>query len=212
MMKTSVKKKNAIPTSATSAKETPPDPLLQALQDKLRTLTDRPLTSRSLLEIEKTAQIGRTLLFLSSAPNAVQQSMPLATPFAYGGGITGWNPATFLNSIGAVGAQNFAQDDQSTAESAAAAGGSAPVIPLAPSPRPENFGATIMRELMSTLGAMNTKKRDAAEIVTAIALARDKGLTDVADKLEATLFGTAGTKDESKDVKPNGTKKNGAHA
>lgn len=57
------------------------------------------------------------------------------------------------------------------------------------SPKNENYGAVVLRELLSLKAASSERTPSPAETITAIALAREKGLTDIADKLEVQLFG-----------------------
>jgi hypothetical protein len=53
---------------------------------------------------------------------------------------------------------------------------------------PETYGASLSRELISAFGKLNKKEQDPVQLISAISAARDKGLTDIADKLEAQLL------------------------
>lgn len=62
-------------------------------------------------------------------------------------------------------------------------------IPVSPTPAAmgpaENFGTTAIRELVSSLG--RPRRRDASEIIAAIAAAKKAGLDEIAARLEAEL-------------------------
>lgn len=55
---------------------------------------------------------------------------------------------------------------------------------LAPAPRSETFGATVIRELMAMAKTMH---RDPTKMVQAAATARAEGMTELADQLEAEI-------------------------
>lgn len=180
-----VKKPNGSSVNGTSMPAL--DPLIQALRVKLMEIVETPLTARSLFELERAARLGREILLLGSGPAAVRQSGPLSTGLydvatPYGGfGIGGYS--MYSNGLNLVGS-----DPPSPSESIVG-GVSTPSNTLAPSSKPENFGAVILRELLALKGAASDHAPSPAETVTAIALARDKGLTDIAEKLETSLFG-----------------------
>jgi hypothetical protein len=69
--------------------------------------------------------------------------------------------------------------------------------PLAPAPKAETFGATLIREFVA---AKNTAPpMTPMEMIGAIALAKEKGLTEIAVKLEEKLLSTPESiKEESK--------------
>lgn len=75
-------------------------------------------------------------------------------------------------------------DNQGAMESLTGAGDPPP-----PEVASETFGARIMRELLALMPAMR-KNEDPLAIVAAIADARDRGMPDVAAKLEQKLLGT----------------------
>jgi hypothetical protein len=64
-----------------------------------------------------------------------------------------------------------------------------PSDPLPPEVASETFGARIMRELLALMPTVR-KNEDPLTIVAAIADARDRGMPDVAAKLEQKLLGT----------------------
>lgn len=61
-------------------------------------------------------------------------------------------------------------------------------IPMAPAPPSENFGMVALREIVSALKSKGSGK-SATELVEALAVAREKGLVDVAKELEGQLMG-----------------------
>ena len=65
-----------------------------------------------------------------------------------------------------------------------------PTVPgvMATSSSDETYGASLSRELVAAVGKMHDKPRDPVELVNTIAVARDKGLNTLADKLEAELL------------------------
>jgi len=121
-----------------------------ALQAKLVMLASRPITPRSLLELEQMTRTTREMLAVGQDPRAMQKHGP-----------------------------NLGGDAIYTGV-------------LAPSSGAENFGATVVRELMALMGAAKKSQppEDSPEtIIDTIARARLKGLHDVADMLTEKLTG-----------------------
>jgi len=54
----------------------PPTALMEALRAQLRTILDKPLTPRSLLEMEQTARLSRELLIVGKMPEAKRTGYP----------------------------------------------------------------------------------------------------------------------------------------
>jgi len=54
----------------------PPSALMEALRAQLRTILDKPLTPRSLLEMEQTARLSRELLIVGKMPEAKRTGYP----------------------------------------------------------------------------------------------------------------------------------------
>lgn len=150
---------------------TPQEPKLDiALKEKFRAILEKPLTPRSLLEFEKTARSARELLAVGMDPQAVRNAYyglsPVASILPYEGSMV--NPIPLQSS-------------------------SNELVPDAPimSTRSENFGAQIVRELLGMLGNLGKKEpppKSSFELITAISLAREKGMDDLAKKLEAELL------------------------
>lgn len=62
---------------------------------------------------------------------------------------------------------------------------------LAPSAPAETFGSAAIREIVGALGKLGDKKETSVDLVAAVAVAREKGLTDLANKLEERLLKVA---------------------
>jgi len=58
---------------------------------------------------------------------------------------------------------------------------------LSPSPPMENFGTTAIRELIAAAKSFRNNGSDPVKVVEALALAREKGMDDVAKELETQL-------------------------
>lgn len=78
------------------------------------------------------------------------------------------------------GSQEFADDGLSDPQPMGS-------MPFAYSPPSENFGMTAIRELVAVAKNFNGGGNSPAKLVEAIAVAREKGLTDVAKELESQL-------------------------
>lgn len=161
----------------------------EALQARLLEIVHKPLTPRSLLELEQTARLTRELLTLGKDPRAIRKQ-------------------SVYQGIQGVGYSSNSMDDYEDSNESNVAnlenlnGLVSPGYELVPmgtakSPKTENFGASILREMLAMKGAANQHTPSPTEIISAIALAREKGLTYVAAKLEAQLLG----EDESKEKK-----------
>lgn len=61
------------------------------------------------------------------------------------------------------------------------------VTPYAPSPPAENFGMTALREIIAVAKNLNGGGTSPSKLVEALAIAREKGLDDVAQELERQL-------------------------
>lgn len=158
--------------------------LHNAMQAKLVSLSTKPVTARSLLELEQMTRLMRQFVVLGMDPMAMKvphhhqhttyqpySGYPLDSTDGLSGSLT---PAN-------IGGSGFGLGG--------AVGGSSAI---APSPPVENFGATIVRELMSLLGAKKPEGipvplTDTDRLIDAIALAREKGLKDVEKTLMKQL-------------------------
>ncbi len=133
-----------------------------ALSARLRELAEKPITARVLIEVEAFARTAREMLIAGKAPGQARRSM-------------GYGPMQNYGMLG-IG------DDSNS-------------VVMAPSSGQENFGMTAMREGTGMVGQLVeianrlVERHGEAETVKAIAAARKEGLTDVAAKLEARLFG-----------------------
>lgn len=75
--------------------------------------------------------------------------------------------------------QNFADDGLGDSQSAG--------VPFAYSTPTENFGTTAIRELIAAAKSFNNGGSSPAKLVEAIAIAREKGMHDIAKELETQL-------------------------
>jgi hypothetical protein len=138
-------------------------PLENALQAQLQAIAARPISARTLLELEKTARLGRELLAVAQDPKSVRRHRRL----------------TDEDDDGDDG------DDEGVA--------SLVLNPYNPGNKAETFGATIVREAMASLSSLTSvfapraPEPSLTEIVTAIALAKRQGLTAVVTVLETQL-------------------------
>jgi hypothetical protein len=138
-----------------------------AVQAKLVSLAAKPITPRSLLELEQMTRITRQLIAVGMDPMTMRHThhnMFPPDPYA---------PAPYApSSVGII--PSFGPGSEGT---------------LAPSPPAENWGATIVRELMTLLGNKKTETPITAppteldKLIDSIAYAREKGLKDVEDTL-----------------------------
>jgi hypothetical protein len=156
-------------------KTTPADTTLgNALCGKLRELAALPPTVRSLMQLEHTARLSRELLVAAVDPYALKKrSLNIGAMQSEFIGAPGYDMPLPGGGLGFDGE-----------------GGS--VLAMAPSSFSENFGASVLRELGAAKGEATTDKTSVLELVAAIGLAREKGLHELADKLEATLMKSAG--------------------
>ena len=123
------------------------------------------LTSDVLLRIARVAKTGRDLLatLVESPKNLASLVKRPASPFGYIGAL----PSGDLDDLG---------DSQMMAS---------PVFATAPAS--ENFGMTAMREIIAAAKNFNGNGTSPARLVEAIAIAKEKGLDDVARELEEQL-------------------------
>lgn len=137
--------------------------LAEALRQKLREIIDQPISFRSLLELEETARLGRELLIVGKDPEALRGKRLRSGNVSY----------VSSNSLAAVSMDG--DDDGSLAYSSPA----------------ETFGATVIREIVGVASALMGSRNEPTplEIVTAAALAQEKGMTELAQKLTAKLVG-----------------------
>ena len=146
------------------------EPLAEALRAQIIKLaTDGEkesgaLSADILLRIMRVAKTGRELLVSLAA-----------TP-------------SNLSSMIARPQSPFAPVGLSDSESDGMAGNSymTSAMPFASAPMPENFGMTVIRELMSAAKNLNGSNSP-AKLVEALAIAKEKGLHDVAEELERQL-------------------------
>jgi hypothetical protein len=150
-------------------------PLTEALRAEIVKLANEgdakkegALTADVLLKIMRVAKTGRDLLVSmdanpSNLSNLVQKPR---SPF----------------SGGFLGASSAGDDDFGASEQSAAV-----AMPFAPAPFQENFGMTAIREIISAAKNLNGNGPTPARLVEALAIAKEKGLDDVARELEAQL-------------------------
>lgn len=171
-----------------------------ALAAKLQVILSQPLGSRSLMELEKTARLARELLVVGKDPRALVRGPralgELIMADGAGGATAGLVDTGGEESEGYYPGYNYPLAGPSPLLTNTYGGAS--------SPKNETFGATVIRELISSVkalgkGALHTVPAPAPsafELISAIGLARDRGLTDIAEKLEAQLFGELVAEDD----------------
>jgi hypothetical protein len=138
-----------------------------ALCGKLRELAALPPTTRSLMQLEQTARLAREILVAAIDPYA----------FKGHGNMLGMGYNGNIVASGFAGAPGYDLPLPSSEFGT-----------IAPSSHAENFGAAVVRELGAKSGESKDDGRmSALELVAAIALAREKGLHDVAAQLEKGL-------------------------
>ena len=125
------------------------------------------LTTDVLLRIVRVAKTGRELLaaMVESPKNLASLVKRPASPFGYIG--MGQNVDSDLDPVYGEGQM------------------ASPVF--ASAPMSENFGMTAMREIIAAAKNFNGNGSSPARLVEAIAIAREKGLEDVARELEEQL-------------------------
>jgi len=143
--------------------------LRQSLHNYLDALAKRPLTPRSLVELEKVAKLARQILTVGK-----EQAM-----------------GTMPNMIaGGVYQGGYQMEDTSGL-----------VMPIQSSPA-ETFGASLVRELVASIGTIMKPPAPAppiwpitqmsgSDLVFAISMAHEKGLSDLEAKLTEKLFAMA---------------------
>lgn len=150
-------------------------PLTEALRAEIVKLAnegdtkkDGALTADVLLKIVRVAKTGRELLVSMDA-----------------------NPSNLANLVqrpksplfgGYVGVAGGGDDDLMGPNEQAAA-----PVAFATAPMSENFGMTAIREIISAAKNLNGNGPTPARLVEALAIAKEKGLDDVARELEAQL-------------------------
>lgn len=136
-----------------------------ALLGKLRELAALRPTVRSLLQLEHTARLAREILVAAIDPYAVKRNK--------------------FQGVGAMQVGNIGEFDGDLPFT-----GPEPIVPLASSSFPENFGAAVLRELGAAKG--DTAETRALDLVAAISFCREKDMNDLAAKLEDTLLDAVG--------------------
>lgn len=118
-------------TPAALAKRSAPEPIRQALHEHLRAIVDKPLTTRTLLELEQAASLAGKLLVVSGDPRA------MALPRRGG-----------MGNMGYIGGPEFG-DVLGPVDLDAPPGGG----PLAPAAlgMGENFGAETIRNMIADM-------------------------------------------------------------
>lgn len=179
--------------------ETVDEELHAAVQAKLISLATKPVTPRSLLELEQMTRLMRQFIAIGVDPMAMK--VPHAHVAGGGALYQPYQQTAFPAEYdGVSGGVSIAPAP------APYYGGSSA---LAPSPPVENFGATIVRELMSLLGAKKPEglpvpvpASEMDKLIDAIALAREKGLKDVEKTLMKQLVKLSMEKQGSKPSGP----------
>lgn len=167
-------------------KRTPEEEALEtSLHVYLRALSERPVTPRNLLELERATKLTRQILMVGQ-----MQTTPI-------GG--------FENGSYIVG---------ETLQMGSNVGYDAPIG--VGSPPSETFGATVIREIVASIGKLTeraatpvpalpfTTHMSGADLVYAIAMAHEKGMKDLEDKLTDKLLAMAdGATDSTLEPKEN---------
>lgn len=126
------------------------------------------LTSEILMRILRVAKTGRSLLMsLDASPKNLANMVKRPR-------------AGFLSSPGGIGDEDL-EDDASEGQTYAT------VSPFATAPPMENFGMTAIREIIAAAKNFNGNGSSPLKLVEALAVAREKGMGDVAKELEVQL-------------------------
>lgn len=160
--------KTTKPTDADNA-------LGDALLGKLRELAALRPTVRSLMQLEHTARLAREILVAAVDPFALKRNK-----FAQ------IQSGMQLGNVGNVGGLDGDMLPYSGGDIESAGYINGPVG----SSYAENFGANVIRELAATKG--ETAETRALDLVAAISFCREKGMNDLAGKLEDTLLEAVG--------------------
>lgn len=148
-------------------------PVQDALRSELARLVSegdektKELTPEVLLRIMRVAKTGRDLITSLSA-NPKDLASLVKKPRGFGPGLYG----------GLAGLDEDLDDG---------VGGSSMPMPFASAAPAENFGMTVIRELMAAAKTFNGNGPSLTQLVEALAVAREKGLDDVAKELETQL-------------------------
>jgi hypothetical protein len=152
-------------------------PVAEALRSELLKLAkdgdqkkEGALTPEVLMRIMRVAKTGRDVLVSLDA-----------SPSNLAGMVRRPNGPAWYSPVAAYG------DDMGDESSDGATGGGMLATPFSPSPPGENFGMTAIRELISAAKNLNGNGTSPAKLVEALAIAREKGLHDVAKDLESQL-------------------------
>lgn len=146
--------------------------LVAALQVQLVALAQRPITVRSLIDLQKTAGLARKLLELQDPKQKLLNRV--------GASGTGYNANTEFDS-------EF--DDPINYVGGA---------PLAPALGVETFGASVIRELIPAIKQQGKGRSQPhlAELLEAYEIADKRGLKDLAQRIEARIERTLTKLDE----------------
>jgi hypothetical protein len=152
---------------AKATKKTSTELFQEAISARLDEAVNQPVTARSLFELEQFIRLARQFFAVSRDPRALACPGP-------DGDSTVVNPVFNSPYPTSFGVQGIAVPT--------VAGGFGA---LAPAPPAENFGATIVREMMER---SSRGLGDAGTLMDAAKLARDKGLVALAEQFEAKLL------------------------
>ena len=137
------------------------DALSEALKAKVKAILDQPVSPRMFAELERFSRLAREMLSVS------QTTASLGQQYGSLGNMVNPLPLTFQGVDGLI-----------------------PSMPVQSS-NSENFGASVIRELFSSLTGFKkeSSKPNAIEAITAITLAKQRGLDDIAVKIQEEAFG-----------------------
>lgn len=151
-------------------------PLTEALRAEIVKLAnegdakkDGMLTADVLLKIMRVAKTGRDLIVCMDANPSNLANLVQKPKSPYSMGFLGAAPSS------------SDEDGMGMEQSAAIA------TPFAPAPISENFGMTAIREIIAAAKNLNGNGPTPARLVEALAIAKEKGLDDVARELETQL-------------------------
>jgi hypothetical protein len=152
-------------TTSSESDKSPDALLAEALRRKLASLVEGELTPKTLMQLSTTAQLARDILAIGKAPAATRRKGALASI-----------------SFGSSPGYDAPLDDEDN--DGGSFGG-----PMAPSPKAETYGATLIREAVTAYADIMARPKAVPmhETILAISYARAHEMPDLAKRLEDEL-------------------------